>query len=268
MTDLNRYLNVDEVETLLSNLAATFPSLCQLIELPNRTFEGRSCHAVRLRNGPADNRPAIAFTGGMHASEWGSCEILYNVAADLLGAFTENKGLQYGGATFLDSDIQKILNRLDVLIFPLVNPDGRHHSQIHYADPDGMWRKNRNPANSGGRAECIGIDINRNFDFLFDFTNTFSPLSKIKDYVSSDPCDYLVYHGPTPFSEPETKNVRFLFDSNPAIRWFIDVHSYSEDILFSWSDDDSQSGDPTMNFRNPAFNGKRGVPNDGAYGEF
>ena len=265
---MSGYLNIEEVETVLSNLAGEFPSMCQLIKLPNRTFENRVCHAVRLRGGGAGNRPAIMFTGGLHAREWGSCEILINLAVDLLGAFTTNKGLRYGNTTFSAADVQKILNRLDVLIFPLVNPDGRNYSQIHYAGDDGLWRKNRNPSNSGGRPGCVGVDINRNFDFLFDFGTAFSPLSQVGTEVSADPCDYLVYQGPAPFSEPETRNVKSLFDSNPGVRWFVDIHSYSQDILFSWGDDDDQTTDPTMNFRNAAFNGKRGVKGDDAYGEF
>jgi murein tripeptide amidase MpaA len=262
------YLNVNEVETTLSNLAAKFPLNCQLIDLPHATFEGRTCRAVRLKGGATSDRPAIFLTGGLHAREWGSCEILINLAVDLLEAFTSNRGLRYGNKTFSAGDIQNILNRLNIVIFPLVNPDGRNYSQIHFADREAMWRKNRNPANSGGRPECVGVDINRNLDFLFDFEQAFSPLSQIKTRVSANPCDYQVYHGPAPFSEPETQNVKFLFDSNSTVRWFIDIHSFAEDLLFVWSDDDNQTTDPTMNFRNPAFNGKRGVEDDAAYGEF
>jgi len=40
---------------------------------------------------------------------------------------------------------------------------------------DAGWRRNRNPANSSGNAACIGVDINRNYDFLFDFATAFSP---------------------------------------------------------------------------------------------
>src|SRR5262249_2334627 len=51
-------------------------------------------------------------------------------------------------------------------------------------------------------------------------------------------------------------------------RWFIDIHSYSQDILFNWGDDDNQSTNPGMNFRNAAFDGTRGVPGDAAYSEY
>ena len=45
------YLNVDEVDTAVVNLASAHPALCQLVTLPNQTIEGRTCHAVRLGGG-------------------------------------------------------------------------------------------------------------------------------------------------------------------------------------------------------------------------
>src|SRR5205807_2238348 len=59
----------------------------------------------------------------------------------------------------------------------------------------------------------------------------------------------------------------YIHDTYTRIKWYIDVHSYSEDILFVWGDDETQVADPNMNFTNPAFNHKRGLLG-GAYGEF
>lgn len=53
--------------------------------------------------------------------------------------------------------------------------------------------------------------------------------------------------------------------SNPNIQFFIDLHSYGEDILYSWGDATDQTADPNMNFRNPAYDGVRG---DASYQEF
>jgi len=59
-----------------------------------------------------------------------------------------------------------------------------------------------------------------------------------------------------------------MFDKYPNIRYFIDVHSYSEDILYSWGDDDDQTSNPSMNFQNAAYNGKRGIAGDVKYKEY
>jgi murein tripeptide amidase MpaA len=255
------YLNVDEVETATVNLAAAHPTLSQLITLPNTTVEGRVSHAIRLGAGTPGSREAVMIICGVHAREWGSCEIGVNLATDLLEAYSMNAGLAYGGASFTAAQIQTLLNTLHIVVFPQVNPDGRHYSQA----TNHMWRKNRNPTYSGGNPNCVGVDINRNYDFLFDFNAAFAPGSGV--LVSADPCDDQLYHGPSPFSEAETKNVKFLLDSFPRTRWFVDVHSYSQDMLYNWGDDQNQSADPSKNFLNPAYNGMRGISGD-AYSEF
>jgi murein tripeptide amidase MpaA len=159
------YMNITEVESGQLALSAAFPGLCELIALPNASHEGRSSHAMRIASGPLDNRPAMLFIGGQHAREWGSCEICINLAADLLEAYSTNAGLTYGGTSFPAGTIRNIVENRQIFIFPLVNPDGRHHSQTVYA----MWRKNRNPAGA--------VDLNRNYDFLWDFRATMSPSS-------------------------------------------------------------------------------------------
>jgi murein tripeptide amidase MpaA len=263
------YLNVDEVDTAVINLASAFPSTCSLITLPNTTFEGRTTHALRLGVGAAGSRDCVMMIGGQHAREWGSCEILVLLASDLLTAFKSNMGLGFGLKTFTAAQIQTLLNELHLVIFPMVNPDGRHFSQLH--DPihgNAGWRRNRNTTGSNNDANCIGVDLNRNYDFLFDLAK-FAPAADITSHTSADHCDpNQTYQGPTPFSEAETQNVKWLLDTNPRTRWFVDVHSYSQDILYSWGDDNDQSATPSMNFANPAFDGLRGVDGDAAYGEF
>lgn len=265
---MNDYLNVDEVDTAVVNLSTAFPTLTQLITLPHSTFEGRTSHALRIGGGSSGSRDAIVIIGGQHAREWGSCEILVSFAADLLEAYEDDAGLVYGGKNFTSGQVKTIVDGLHVVVFPLVNPDGRHYSQN--TDPD--WRRNRNPANSGGNPTCVGVDLNRNYDFLFDFPNKLDPASYGPSgnvVVSDDPCnDAQLYHGPSAFSEPETQNVRWLLDAFPRARWFFDVHSFKELFLYNWGDDENQSTDPDMNFRNPAYDLTRGIEFDAAYKEY
>ncbi|MFF5012836.1 M14 family metallopeptidase [Streptomyces sp. NPDC001165] len=254
------YLNITEVESGVTSLATAFPATSRLIDLPEPSVEGRAGHALRIGASPDGTRDCAVLIGGVHAREWGSCEILVHFAADLLEAYDAGTGLVYGGTSFTSDQVHRILDELEVVVFPLVNPDGRLHSQT--VEP--MWRKNRNPAQSGGDPDRIGVDINRNYDFLFDFRTAFDPDAAPR--VSADPGD-LVYQGPRPFSEPETRNVRWLLDTYPRTRWFVDVHSYSEDMLTVWGDDENQSASPAQNFLNPAFDHQRGVPGD-AYAEY
>ncbi|WP_030198117.1 M14 family metallopeptidase [Streptomyces sp. NRRL S-87] len=257
------YLNIVEVESGVASLAAAFPTTTDLVPLPEPSAEGRACNALRIGTHRLEPKNAVVLTGGLHAREWGSCEILVNLAADLLHAHAGGTGLAYGGTHFTAAQVRTVLEELDVVVFPLVNPDGRHHSQN--VDPN--WRRNRNPAMSGGNPAAIGVDVNRNFDFLFDFETAFHPLAPVR--VSNDPADpNQVYQGPEPFSEPETRNVRWLVQHFDRTRWYVDVHSYTQTMLYVWGDDDSQSDDPTRNFRNHAFDGRRGLKDDLLYAEY
>jgi hypothetical protein len=56
-------------------------------------------------------------------------------------------------------------------------------------------------------------------------------------------------------------------DRHPSVGFFIDIHSFGEDILYNWGDDDDQTTDATMTFHNPAFDGRRGITDSTAGGD-
>ncbi|ARV43896.1 M14 family metallopeptidase [Bacillus inaquosorum] len=257
------YLNVNEVESAIIGLNQKYPNFTELITPPHKSVEKRTSHALRISSNLQRSKKTIFITGGVHAREWGSCEICVFLAADLLEAYEQNTGLIYGGKTFSSKEVKSLIESVDFLIFPDVNPDGRFYSQMKEA----MWRRNRNPVDSGDVNQCIGVDINRNFDFLWNFPDHFSPLAAVQ--TSTDPCSMSqTYHGSSPESEPETKNVVWMFDRFPQIKWYLDIHCHGEKILTSWGDDENQSNQPNMNFKNPAFNQVRGLEGDSTYKEF
>ena len=253
------YLNVDEVESATTQAnGAGNAGFTELITLPNPTWEGRTCHAIRIHQGPGPAPGGVYFLGGIHAREWGSPDILINFLQLLTTAYRTNTGITQGAASFTAADIQRIVSTLDVVVFPQANPDGRHHSMT----VDAMWRKNRRPAGAGapacatGGGSGPGVDINRNYDFLWDYPTKFSAAAPVM--TSVDPCSE-IYRGPSAGSEPETGNVRWLLDRHPTVGFFIDIHSFGEDILYNWGDDDDQTTDPAMTFQNPVFDGRRGI---------
>ena len=246
------YMIADEVETALNQLANQFPNFVTLIQLPNQTWEGNTSHAIRLRAGTNSNRTGVLFTGSMHAREWGGSDICINFLRQLISTYQSQTQLTFGNKTFTFDQIRNFMERLDIFVFPDVNPDGKSYSQT----TDIWWRKNRNPNTITG-GENLGVDINRNFDFLWN--------SEIG--TSNDPADN-IYKGTAPFSEPETKNVKYLLDTYPNIRYYVDIHSYGGMILYPWGDDNNQETDPSQNFQNPNFDGKRGQVNDTEYREF
>lgn len=253
------YLNVAEVETLVSNLANDYLGLARSVALPEASVEGKACHALWLGRGNPEDKEVAMIIGGVHGLEWGSCEIALNFAIDLLGSAQNMVPLQYGAQTYAAADVAALLEQIHIVVFPLVNPDGRDHSQ--HVNP--IWRRNRNSRYV--QRGVGGVDINRNFDFLFDHQTAFAPGSGVSG--SSDPTSHF-YCGPAAFSEPEARNVRWLLDTFARTRWFIDLHAcYGSSVMYSWGDDEAQDQVPSMRFDNSSFNGQRGLPGDN-YREF
>ncbi|GJH18447.1 peptidase M14 [Caballeronia novacaledonica] len=257
------YLSVDDVEKgLAAAAAAPYADFAKLVQLPSQTWEKRACHALKLGKGGGE-RVGIYFLGGVHAREWGSPDILLHFVQLLSDAYLHQRDITLGQKTFTAAQIKSIVDTKDIYVFPQANPDGRDYSMRHEA----MWRKNRRPAPQGHTASnCVGVDVNRNYDFLWNFPKFFDPAAPVQN--STNPCDHDVYIGPEATSEPETRNAVWMLDEFANIRYFVDLHSYSEDILYNWGDDLDQSEDPSMNFQNPAYDGKRGIANDKAYREY
>jgi hypothetical protein len=66
----------------------------------------------------------------VHAREWGSPDICVYFAADVLEAYAHNTGLRYGGKYFNADEVSSVVEGLNILIFPCVNPDYSHVAQI------------------------------------------------------------------------------------------------------------------------------------------
>src|SRR5262249_16443777 len=231
-----------------------------LVPLREKTWEGRQSHVLRLRAGNQARRGGGLITRSMHAREGGGSDIFIAFSTKLLKYYSPGAPLQYCPKRLPAAQAKAILEQLELFVCADVNPDGKAYSQS--ADPSSgqtqgfWWRKNRNP-NTSLPGAAKGVDINRNFDFLWS--------SGIG--TSSDPRSF-TYKGQSAFSEPESRNVRDVLDAHPNIGYYVDVHSFGELILFSWGDDENQSTNPSQNFQNPTFNGVRGVVGDTAYKEF
>lgn len=242
------YMSVAAINAAIDHVAATFPALARSIVLPERSVEGGTIKALRIAGGSGagslpDTRVGVLFVGGIHARELVNPETLVEFALRLCTARAGNTGLAFGPKTYTATDVQLAVDGLSIVILPMANPDGRNHCLVAGGFP--MWRKNR--ALNPGLA-CRGVDLNRNTSFLWG--------SGIG--TSTNSCSD-VFKGPSAFSEPETRNVRWLIDSFPGLASMVDVHSYSELVLFPWGDDENQSTDPNQNFQNPAFDGQRGT---------
>lgn len=255
-TTISSIMNVAEISSAVQALGNTYG--VSSITLPYKTFNGATQTAAYVGAGSDKSKYHLYLSAGMHARERGGPDQLIYWISDLLAANKSGSGLTYGKKTYTNAQVKSVLSA-GIVFFPLVNPDGVTYDQ----SSGSLWRKNRN-TKSGSSGSSIGVDINRNFDFLWNFRKYFD---SSEAPASTSPSSETFY-GTAAASESETKNHVSVYDSFPKIRWFMDIHSAAGDILYSWGDDDDQSTSTTMNFLNSAYDGKRGVVGDSAYKEY
>jgi len=274
-----KYLTVQQTWDVVEGLAWAYEPWTEVIPLPESTVNGHQPLVLRFRPGYDPEHPnprrGILLMGNIHGEEWGGTDILMSFCDQVmlwycdnwLGRYSEEAprpfvDLAFGNKTFPGAYLFGILGSMDLYVLPIVNPDGREYSFQPGVDERGVekiwWRKNRAPVGPGG----FGVDLNRNFDFLWDFRRHFHPDSYGRwgpVSVSDDPSSG-VYHGTSPFSEAETSNIRWLLEQYPHIRHVVDLHSCGQLFLTPWGDDEIQTVDPCMSFANPAYDGLRGLP--------
>ena len=224
------YRTVAQLDSLSSLLATWFPGYFTRSALPEPSVQGRPVYALRLRAGGGGERRGVMVVGGTHSRELMNPDAIIELAVDLFVSHINGTDIVYGNKTWAAADIKLILETLDLWLVPCMNPDGREYVMT----VDNLWRKNRRD-NPG--TECDGVDLNRNFDVVWGVTQGQTSCAQCSE----------VYCGPQAFSEPETRNIRNVLDTK-RINCFVDVHSYSELVLWPWGHAPSQTTDATKRF--------------------
>ncbi|KAK3382228.1 hypothetical protein B0T24DRAFT_564212 [Lasiosphaeria ovina] len=255
-TTIASIMNVAEIKSAVGGLVAKYGVASY--NLPYTTFNGATQYAAYVGAGADTSKYHLYLSAAVHARERGGPDNLVYWVADLLAANASGGGLTYGKKTYTNAQVRSVL-AAGIVFFPLVNPDGVAYDQSSGA----LWRKNRS-TRSGSSGSSVGVDINRNFDFLWNFKKYFA--SSVAPASASPSSE--TFYGTAAASEPETKNHVSVYDKFPKIRWFLDIHSAAGDMLYSWGDDDDQSTNTAMSFLSAAYDGKRGTVGDTAYKEY
>ncbi len=213
-------------ETLdeLDNLAATYPDLAQVSSL-GMTFEGREVWVIKISENVSvdtDLKPDILVSGCHHAREWIAVEVPLYIANHLLSQYSTDDAIKF------------LVDKAEIWVVPIVNPDGLYYSQDVVGDTHRMWRKNRRK-HIIDSTEYIGIDLNRNYDFKWRLPGDYPYPDTADDIGASDHPANILYRGPTTASESEVQAIQnFLVHPDYNFEMIIDYHSYGQWLLYSW----------------------------------
>ena len=186
-----QYISYQETIDFLKQAMGEHPDLIRVHSI-GETSEGRPIMMATISRDVAyaDQKPALIYTGTIHAREW-------------IGIELATRFIRYVIANYrTDPRLLSALTRNTLYMVPCLNPDGFEYSRNHFS----FWRKNRRDNGDG----TFGVDLNRNFSVRFRKNND----------TSSN-----IYGGPEAFSEPETRAMRDFVESHPNITIALDYHS-------------------------------------------
>ncbi|WHY86898.1 M14 family metallopeptidase [Neobacillus novalis] len=169
--------------------------------------------AIRIGKHRDGSKPGVLGYAQEHAREWVTPLVTIETAERLLRNYSN------------DSETRKLVDNLDIFLVPSVNPDGANYSFNDY----NIQRKNMTnhcgpTASDPGNRNAWGVDLNRNH----------SVGSVFDGYIGGGTsCTGETYAGPFENSEPEARNLVWLADNNPNIKFAMNIHSYGG--YFMWS---------------------------------
>ena len=197
-------------------LASFFSTHVTLVKI-GVSYQGRDILGLRVGVHPTNNddldppkRKTVLITGGVRAREWITTSTVNYVAWSLITSYGKTPS------------ISKLLEEFDFVFVPTVNPDG----YVYTWETDRLWRKNRQQTSV---RFCPGVDIDRSFGFQWDGAST----------TAGNPCSES-FAGETPFEAVESAMLAAWArneteQNNATLVAFVDLHSYSQQILYPYS---------------------------------
>lgn len=198
------------IENWMRLLQALFPAFTEITSI-GKSYEGRDIWAFRVGERSADEkgpRKTILITGGLHGREWISTSTTSYLLWSMVSAFGK------------DQMVTKLLQHFDIVFVPVLNPDGYEYTW----QKDRLWRKSRQQTKM---RFCRGLDLDHAFGYEWESAQH-----------RTDPCSES-YGGDQPFQAVEAsvladwakaqteKDVQFI--------GFLDLHSYSQQVLFPYA---------------------------------
>ncbi len=206
------YHSYTELTAEIAQVAAAHPDIVHLFSI-GQSYRGRQLWAVKVSDNVAvdENEPEVMFDGTHHSDEHMGVEMTLHIFHWLVDGYGK------------DPRITNIVNGREVYIVFLVNPDGAEYD-IHRGR-FWFWRKNRQPTPG---TTAMGTDLNRNYGYRWG----------VAGRTSTNP-RAITYHGPRPFSAPETQAMRAFLASRVVngrqqIRTAVSFHELGRLVMWPY----------------------------------
>ncbi|SMQ48884.1 unnamed protein product [Zymoseptoria tritici ST99CH_3D7] len=206
------YQPFNVIEPWLRLLASLFTTHVRHVNI-GLSYEGRNIPALRVGVHPTNSedpnppkRKTILVTGSLHAREWIGTATVNYIAYSLITGYGKQP------------TITNLLEKFDFVFIPTINPDG----YVYTWETDRLWRKNRQQT---GVRFCQGIDLDRAFGV--EWTATDNPCSE--SYSGEEAFEATESKALANWAKNETANNSVEFVG------FLDLHSYSQQILYPYS---------------------------------
>eukprot|EP01080_Neovahlkampfia_damariscottae_P004286 gene4286-7622_t len=192
-----KYHTLSEYEIWLNTIVNSYPDLAEKMII-GKSYENRDIFGIKITKKTNYIKSSIVITSGLHAREWAGITSSFWMIYDLL--------------TNSNSTTQFLLETIEWHIIPIMNPDGFTYS----VTTNRLWRKSRSPNSGSG---CIGTDLNRNWNYQWNSGGS-----------STDPCSEL-YRGSSADSEIEVKAIINYISSLSNVKFYLDIHAYSQLLM-------------------------------------
>jgi hypothetical protein len=171
-------------------------------------------HLYRIGTHRDGSKVGVFLFCQQHAREWTTSLTCQETAHQLVENYAT------------DPQTKQLLDNVEIFISPNSNPDGAHYS-MYDASVQRKTMPNYCPTTGNfdpAARTTWGVDMNRNSGEYSLFDGYFG---------ASTSCTSETYAGPSEYSEPETRNEKWVADTFPNIKFMNNIHSFGG--YFMWA---------------------------------